>query len=139
MNPLKSFSDPYVFNTAITRAQSLVIAFGNPFRLLKMEDQMIDRHRMKGIRCWSSFINLCLREGTVVIDHDTLQISKKQDVLKHLETWVKLRLPESNDPVPTSPAAVVSRPIPSPPPHPQPATSVDISRNLIVTIDALAH
>ncbi len=92
-----------------------------------MEDQLIDHDRAKGKRCWSTFINLCLREGTVVID--ALQTSKKQDVLKRLETWVKLRLPEGDDLIPTSPDSVVSQPMPSPPP--QLATSVEISRNLI--------
>jgi len=47
-NPTKSISDPYVFNTAITRAQSLVVSVGNPFTLLKIEKHMVEKYLDRG-------------------------------------------------------------------------------------------
>ena len=39
-NPTKSMTDPFVFNTVITRAQSLVVCVGNPYFLLRLEEKM---------------------------------------------------------------------------------------------------
>ena len=66
-DPLKSLTDPHVFNTAITRAQSLIVAVGNPFLLLKMEKHMVKRYNGKG-KCWSSYLKRCLENGTVTVD-----------------------------------------------------------------------
>ena len=66
----KSLCDPYVFNTAITRAESLVVAVGNPISLLKTEKHMIrdPNYKDKG-KCWSNFLKHC-------IENDTLTFSK---------------------------------------------------------------
>ena len=63
----KSLADRYVFNTAITRAQSLVVSVGNPFILLRLEKHMIQRYGEKG-KCWSSYLKRCLEKGTLIFD-----------------------------------------------------------------------
>ena len=65
-NPTKSLCNPYVFNTAITRAQSLVVCVGNPFVLLKMEENMIKRPGYEEIgKCWSNYFKCCLENGSM--------------------------------------------------------------------------
>ena len=58
-DPLKSLCHPAVFNTAITRAQSLVVAVGNPFTLRKAETTMENPKR-----CWKKFISICRNRKT---------------------------------------------------------------------------
>ena len=72
-NPTKSIGDRYVFNTAITRAQSLVVAVGNPFMLLRMERHMVQKYGEKG-KCWSNYLKFCLDHGTLTV-HDSLRVS----------------------------------------------------------------
>ena len=60
----KSLCNPYVFNTAITRAESLVVAVGNPFLLLKTEKHMVDDYKHKG-KCWSNFLRHCIENNTI--------------------------------------------------------------------------
>jgi len=54
-NPTKSMTDPFVFNTVLTRAQSLVVCVGNPYFLCQLEEK-----RNPGNKCWSIYINRCL-------------------------------------------------------------------------------
>ena len=64
LDSTKSFCDPYVFNTAVSRAKSLVVAVGNPFLLLNIEKSIThygDKHNTK---CWSTFIKLCIEKNT---------------------------------------------------------------------------
>ena len=58
-DPLKSFCNPALFNTAITRSKSLVVAVGNPLVLLLSEATM---DNLKW--CWREFISRCLRNET---------------------------------------------------------------------------
>ena len=62
MNPTKSLCNPYVFNTAITRARSLVVAVGNPFTLLSVEANV-----EKPKYCWKEFITRCLEHNSFII------------------------------------------------------------------------
>ena len=55
----KSITDKYVFNTAITRSRYLVVAVGNPFLLMKLEDQMSKKYG-NNARCWSSYMKQCI-------------------------------------------------------------------------------
>ncbi len=55
-DPQKSLCNPQVFNTAISRAKSHVVAIGNPFMLLKIEEIMGSRRK-----CWREYIKLCLK------------------------------------------------------------------------------
>ena len=64
LDPSKSLSNPYVFNTAITRAESLVVGVGNPFLLLKTEKHMVERYGTKA-KCWSRYIKHCIENGTL--------------------------------------------------------------------------
>ena len=62
----KSLCNPHVFNTAITRAESLVVAVGNPTSLLKTEKHMIQdpNYQEKG-KCWSNYLRHCIENGTI--------------------------------------------------------------------------
>lgn len=93
-NHTKSFSNRFVFNTAITRAQSLVVSVGNPFLLLKMEEKMIlTLGCMEECKCWSRYLKDCLENKTITFD-DTLNLSReKQDsILRKLEALVEEQL-----------------------------------------------
>ena len=81
-NPTRSLCDPYVFNTAVTRAKSLVVGVGNPFLLLKMEKQMVKSHGKRG-NCWSTFLRSCLAHDTLELPHD--QVLNKQAFIQKLE------------------------------------------------------
>ena len=61
MNPTKSLCNPYVFNTAITRAQSLVVAVGNPFTLLSVEASINEPKH-----CWREFMSRCLKHNSFI-------------------------------------------------------------------------
>ena len=59
-NPTKSVCDKFVFNTVITRAQSLVVAVGNPYRLFKIEEMSPN-----GKGCWKEYMRQCLKRRSV--------------------------------------------------------------------------
>ena len=59
-NPTKSICDRFVFNTVITRAQSLVVAVGNPYRLFKIEEQCPN-----GKGCWKEYVRHCIECHTL--------------------------------------------------------------------------
>ena len=61
-NPTKSFCNRYVFNTALTRAQSLVVCAGNPFQLLKVEAAMANP-----VGCWSEYLRRCIDQETFIV------------------------------------------------------------------------
>ena len=60
-NPTKTPCNQYVFNTAITRAQSLVVCVGNPFLLMKIEKKVGNGS------CWSEYIKRCMENKTFEI------------------------------------------------------------------------
>ena len=68
--PLKSLCASTVFNTCISRAQSLVVAIGNPFRLTKCEG-LIEQNS------WSEFIRKC-KETKSYDDVSFKTLTKKQ-------------------------------------------------------------
>ena len=88
-NPTKSLCDRYVFNTALTRAQSLVVSVGNPFLLLKMEQHMVDRYKEKG-KCWSHYLKRCLDHNTLTVP--TVPQRQQEHVLQQLRQLVDERL-----------------------------------------------
>ena len=59
---LKSFCHPAVFNTAITRSQSLVVAVGNPL-VLMMSEATIDEPKW----CWREFVLRCMAKNTFIV------------------------------------------------------------------------
>ena len=63
LNQARSLCDRYVFNTALTRSQSLVVAVGNPFSLLKTEAYMIETHG-DSFRTWTPYIQQCVECST---------------------------------------------------------------------------
>ena len=94
LNPTKSFSNRYVFNTAVTRAASLVVSVGNPFLLLKMEENMILNYGYdEQCKCWSTYLKDCLANKTVIFD-DALALSrtKQKRILRKLHSLVEEQL-----------------------------------------------
>ena len=65
-DPVKSPCDPRVFNTIITRSQSLVIAVGNPFRLMEIEKRMPEGDK----QCWLSYLQRCWESNTIVLSDE---------------------------------------------------------------------
>ena len=63
MNQTKTVFDPFIFNTAITRSKSLVVAVGNPFLILHIEKQMEMVYGDRA-KCWSQFMKQCLECDT---------------------------------------------------------------------------
>ena len=77
-NPTKSFCNRYVFNTALTRAQSLVVVAGNPFLLLKVEAAMPEP-----MGCWRAYLRRCIDHNTFIVpehfvNRDTVLTEVKQ-------------------------------------------------------------
>ena len=60
MNPTKSICDQYVFNTVITRAQSLIVCVGNPFLLFSIEKRTPNYK----IYCWREYVKRCLETSS---------------------------------------------------------------------------
>ena len=65
-DPVKSLCDQYVFNTVITRACSLVVAIGNPFRLMHIEGKLADSAN-ESKNCWQAFFYYCLQCNSLVL------------------------------------------------------------------------
>ena len=70
----KSLCEATVFNTVITRACSLVVACGNPFRILKMEEKMGNSKH-----CWMEFLHRCMENRSLLLSKD---LSKQRDLYK---------------------------------------------------------
>ena len=60
LDPTKSICDQYVFNTVITRAQSLIVCVGNPFLLFSVEQ----RTPSYKIYCWREYVKRCLETSS---------------------------------------------------------------------------
>ena len=58
LNPTKTMFDPYIFNTAVTRSKSLVVAVGNPYLILHIEEKMEAVYGNRA-KCWSKFMRQC--------------------------------------------------------------------------------
>ena len=85
-NPTKTPCSQYVFNTALTRAKSLVVCAGNPFLLMKIEKQVnnVDKRPF-----WAEYIRRCIENETFIIPA-SLQESNtdRQDKLSKLRALV---------------------------------------------------
>ena len=81
-NPTKSPCGQFVFNTAITRAKSLVVCAGNPFLLLKVEKNMEKVDADKSF--WKDYIRRCIITKSFSVP------SSKSNTIKLLEKIQKL-------------------------------------------------
>ena len=68
-----------MFNTALTRAQSLVVVAGNPFQLLKVESTMNDP-----VGCWEEYLRRCITHGTLIVPSRVGNSDNVLDRLKQL-------------------------------------------------------
>ena len=88
-NLTKSVSDRYVFNTAITRSQYLVIAVGNPFLLLHIEKCMKSIYKKSAVDCWSRFMRQCLECNTFHFVGEAKREFEKEEFTSLRETLYK--------------------------------------------------
>lgn len=90
-NPTKNIIDQFVFNTVVTRAQSLVVCVGNPYFLCRLEEKM-----KPGNKCWSTYITSCLDCETftsINISFGQKEMEKLQNLLHSHKMYLK---PEVN-------------------------------------------
>ena len=63
-NPTKTPCNQYVFNTALTRAKSLVVCAGNPFLLMKVEKRTKNTDKQP---FWAEYIRRCIENETFIV------------------------------------------------------------------------
>ena len=85
-NPTKSLCCPSVFNTAITRAKSLIVAVGNPYVLMHTEMKMQGNEH----RCWAEYLQRCFKTKTVLA-REGIDIA----AIEELQQFVDAKLRES--------------------------------------------
>ena len=70
-NPTKSMANKFVFNTVITRAQSLVVCIGNPYFLCHL-NKSSEEH-------WPTYINNCLEcETFTLLNSNFTEVEKEK-------------------------------------------------------------
>ena len=99
INPTKTIYDPFIFNTAVTRSKSLVVAVGNPYLILHTEKQceLITDRKTK---CWRQFMKWCLDFDTFHFS-DQAKSSEKRGacrtfLYKELHGHLKMRIEIDN-------------------------------------------
>ena len=80
-NPTKTPCSQYVFNTALTRAKSLVVCAGNPFLLMTIEESMGNE-----CSCWKEYIGRCILSKTFVVPSNLQHTSS--DPIKVLQEMI---------------------------------------------------
>ena len=93
IDPSKSLCNPHVFNTAITRAQNLVIAVGNPTNLLRTEKVMVrDPKYAHSGHCWSNFIKHCIEKDAISFSHPLEESDSKENNVQKIVELVQHQL-----------------------------------------------
>ena len=106
-NPTKSPCDPYVFNTVLTRAKSLVVVVGSPLALLGIEKHMIKLYGRKG-KCWSLYLKHCIENKTLVIPAALAKTQKEEkSFMARLKSDLGIK-PSNSVPSSRSPATLNS-------------------------------
>lgn len=86
-NPTKSLCTDSVFNTAITRAKSLIVAVGNPYILMRTEKMEKKKKQQDSNRqCWAEYLHRCFEMETIVAE------GIAQNAIKDLKEFVESRL-----------------------------------------------
>lgn len=86
-NPTKTIFDPFIFNTAITRSKSLVVAVGNPFLILNIEKLMEKTHGGRA-KCWSQFMKQCLECNTFHFSNKSKQSIISKEAYNDCRTYL---------------------------------------------------
>ena len=78
----ESLSNPYVFNTAISRARKLIVVVGNPILLLRIEKNVIEKEFGENMaKCWSNYLKYCLENGTFVFNDCLGVVNDEKDII----------------------------------------------------------
>ena len=78
-NTTKTIINRYVFNTAITRAQYLVVAVGNPLQILRREENMYESNpHTHNFWCWKEFIKRCMECKSFYLPKDISADERKK-------------------------------------------------------------
>ena len=85
-DPTKSLCNPSVFNTAITRAKSLILVVGNPYVLMHTEMQMGSKKN-----CWAEYLHMCFKTKSVVLARHEMEKSTLQDLRLFVEGRVNVQ------------------------------------------------
>ena len=93
-NPDKSLCNPIVFNTAITRAASLIVAVGNPYILMAVEDKMGTNQQ-----CWAEYLHTCFKTATVVLTQGVRDQNALDQLRQFVESKRKVK-PSATEPHP---------------------------------------
>lgn len=80
-NPTKSLVNPKIFNTAVSRCKSFVVAVGDPFMLLKAEKQYPEC-------CWRHYLKICLDNESLFFPESYNQ-RRKRDLKQRLTRELK--------------------------------------------------
>ena len=86
--PTKTPCSPFVFNTVLTRAKSLVVCAGNPFLLLTVEKLM-----NKEASCWKEYIKRCIVFKTFIIP-DEAACAHRNGIIDELVKLQNIIFPE---------------------------------------------
>ena len=82
----KSLCDPAVFNTVITRALSMIVAVGNPFRLLKIENEnYVKKNGLES--CWFSYMRHCWEIKSLTFSNQD-KVAKDWDSFSEIEAKI---------------------------------------------------
>ena len=96
-DPVRSISNEFVFNTIMTRAQSLVYCVGNPFILYELGKKY-------KVNCWAEYLHRCIQCGTMhfQIPKDERETAKVESAARELKDKVfpitAIDMATSNDP-----------------------------------------
>ena len=83
LNPTKTVFDPFIFNTAVTRSKSLVVAVGNPYLMLHIEQEMVMNLKLGDrAKCWSELIKQCLVYNTFHFSDHTDKSKAERDACR---------------------------------------------------------
>ncbi len=92
LNQTKTLSDRYVFNTAITRSQSLVVVVGNPYLLLRGEDNVGDNYNPQhNPKCWSHYLQRCFESRSFELSENIKRTPEIEQKIMKLKDHVYSR------------------------------------------------
>ena len=89
LDPTKTICDKFIFNTVISKAQSLVVCVGNPFLLFSIENCTPNYGKYEApIHCWREYVKRCLETDSFRLASQNYEINQsilQQNIAKLYE------------------------------------------------------